>query len=232
MAKAKSKTPAKAATKSKSPAKKAAVKTAAKKVAAKPAAKASAKKAKPVAKAAAKKPDPKATAKKTVAKAAVKTSSKTAVKTAVKAAAKVAPKTKAKTGFAAAAVAVAAGAVAAVFGAKVASKSKTPNAKTLEGIEKAFSPLDDRVVIQREDAPTMTAGGLYIPDTATENDKPNRGRVLAVGLGGRDKKGRLRPLDVQMGDLVIFDRYAGSDISINGEELTVLREKDIVAIVN
>lgn len=95
-----------------------------------------------------------------------------------------------------------------------------------------FTPLDDRVLVQRSEAATRTAGGLYIPDTVSSADRPSQGRVVAVGHGHRDKKGRLRPLDVQLGDTVMFPAFSGSEVTLGaGESLLLLREEEIIAVV-
>ena len=94
-----------------------------------------------------------------------------------------------------------------------------------------FSPLDDRLIVEVAGAATRTAGGLYIPDTVEATDRPQQGKVLAVGRGHRDKKGRLRPLDVQLGDMVLFERFLGSELNIGDRKLFVLRESQVLGIV-
>lgn len=89
-------------------------------------------------------------------------------------------------------------------------------------------PLDDRILVRRLVAETKTAGGLFIPDSAQE--KPTTGRVVAVGRGHRDAKGRTRPCDVQVGDTVLFSAWAGSEIDVDGEKFTVLRETDLLGV--
>lgn len=96
-------------------------------------------------------------------------------------------------------------------------------------VGKMFTPLDDRVVVEHAVAATRTPGGLYIPDTV--QDRPSEGRVLAVGRGHRDKKGRLRPLDVRPGDTVLFGEYSGSKIELMGRQVVVLRENEILGVV-
>jgi chaperonin GroES len=93
-----------------------------------------------------------------------------------------------------------------------------------------FRPLQDRLLVQRLDEEEKTRGGIIIPDTAKE--KPQQGRVLAVGPGRRDDKGELIPLDVRTGDKVMFAKYAGTEIKIDGEDRIILREEDILAIVD
>jgi chaperonin GroES len=90
-------------------------------------------------------------------------------------------------------------------------------------------PLHDRVIIKRMEEERMSAGGIVIPDSATE--KPVRGEVIAVGHGKRNDKGDLIPLDVKVGDKVLFGKYSGSEVKVDGEELLVMREEDITAII-
>jgi len=92
-----------------------------------------------------------------------------------------------------------------------------------------FRPLHDRLLVQRLDEEQKSRGGIIIPDTAKE--KPQQGRVLAVGPGRRDDKGELVPLDVRAGDTVMFAKYAGTEIKIDGEDRVILREEDVLAIV-
>jgi chaperonin GroES len=92
-----------------------------------------------------------------------------------------------------------------------------------------FRPLHDRVVVKRVDAEERTAGGIIIPDTAKE--KPQQGDVLAVGPGGRDESGKLTPLDVKEGDRILFGKWSGTEVVIDGEELLVMKESDILGIV-
>jgi chaperonin GroES len=92
-----------------------------------------------------------------------------------------------------------------------------------------FRPLHDRVVVRRVDAEEKTAGGIIIPDTAKE--KPQQGDVLAVGPGGRDESGKLTPLDVKAGDRILFGKWSGTEVVIDGEELLVMKESDILGVV-
>jgi len=92
-----------------------------------------------------------------------------------------------------------------------------------------FKPLHDRVLIRRVADDEKTAGGIIIPDTAKE--KPMQGEVLAVGAGYKEDDGTVRPLDVKEGDRVLFGKWAGTEITIDGEELTILKESDIFGIV-
>ncbi len=93
----------------------------------------------------------------------------------------------------------------------------------------SIRPLHDRVVIKRMEEERESAGGIIIPDTATE--KPSRGEVIAVGNGAINDKGDVRPLDVKVGDTVLFGKYSGTEIKMDGEELLVMREDDIMAII-
>ena len=92
-----------------------------------------------------------------------------------------------------------------------------------------FRPLHDRVVVKRIDAEEKTLGGIIIPDTAKE--KPQEGEVVAVGPGGRDEAGKLVPIDVKAGDRILFGKYSGTEIKLNGEEHLILREEDILGII-
>ncbi|MBB3610616.1 co-chaperone GroES [Rhizobium sp. BK602] len=93
----------------------------------------------------------------------------------------------------------------------------------------AFRPLHDRVVIRRLESEEKTRGGIIIPDTAKE--KPQEGAVVAVGPGLRDDSGKLTPLDVRAGDRVLFGKWSGTEIKIDGEDLLILKEADILGIV-
>jgi chaperonin GroES len=92
-----------------------------------------------------------------------------------------------------------------------------------------LKPLNDRVVVRRVEEEEMTAGGIIIPDTAKE--KPVQGEVISVGNGKLMEDGSRRPLDVKAGDRVLFSKYAGTDIKVEGEELLIMREDDILAII-
>lgn len=94
-----------------------------------------------------------------------------------------------------------------------------------------FHPLDDRILLERTGASERTAGGLYIPSSAADADRPVEGMVLAVGRGHRSKRGGLRPLDVKPGDKVIYRQFSGSEIELDGEEYLVLREEDLLGII-
>lgn len=92
-----------------------------------------------------------------------------------------------------------------------------------------FRPLHDRVLVKRIEQDNKTAGGIIIPDTAKE--KPMEGEVIAAGTGARTEDGNIIPLDVKKGDRVLFTKWAGTEVTINGEELLVMKESDIVGIV-
>src|ERR1700733_15180498 len=92
-----------------------------------------------------------------------------------------------------------------------------------------FRPLHDRVVVKRIDAEEKSAGGIIIPDTAKE--KPSQGEVIAVGPGSRDESGKLIPIDLKVGDRVLFGKWSGPDVKIDGEELLIMKESDILGVV-
>ena len=92
-----------------------------------------------------------------------------------------------------------------------------------------FRPLHDRVVVKRIDAEEKTRGGIIIPDTAKE--KPQEGEVVAVGAGARDEAGKLVPLDVKVGDRVLFGKWSGTEVKIDGQDLLIMKESDIMGIV-
>ena len=91
-------------------------------------------------------------------------------------------------------------------------------------------PLQSRVLIRRVDAETKTPGGIFIPDLAQE--KPTEGEVIAVGPGARDETGKLHPLDVRTGDRVLFGKWSGAEIKIDGEDLVIMNEADIMGVVD
>src|SRR5918911_4970017 len=93
----------------------------------------------------------------------------------------------------------------------------------------AFRPLHDRVVVRRIEAEEKTAGGIIIPDTAKE--KPMEGEVIAVGSGARDETGKLQPLDVKPGDRVLFGKWAGTEVRLEGEDLMVMKESDLLGVI-
>ena len=92
-----------------------------------------------------------------------------------------------------------------------------------------FRPLHDRVVVRRIEEDERTKGGIIIPDTAKE--KPQQGEVIAVGPGARDEKGVVQPLDVKAGDRVLFGKWSGSEVKIDGEELLIMKESDIMGVL-
>lgn len=93
----------------------------------------------------------------------------------------------------------------------------------------AFRPLHDRVLVRRIDEDEKTAGGIIIPDTAKE--KPQQGEVIAVGPGGRGDDNEIVPLDVKPGDRILFGKWSGSEVKIDGEELIIMKESDILGVV-
>ena len=94
----------------------------------------------------------------------------------------------------------------------------------------AFRPLGDRVVIKRVEEEAKTKGGIIIPDTAKE--KPQEGEVIAVGPGARDDNGKIQPLDVKRGDRILFGKWSGSEVKIEGEDLLIMKESDILGILD
>ena len=181
---------------------------------------------KPAKKASAKKPSAKSAVKKKTAKPAVKAKAKPAAQKASarskakpatkKAAAKPVAKTTAKPA------------------AQKSSASKAPAStpkKAVADYTNILSPLDDRVLVRLTDAERTTASGLlYIPDTVADVSGNLEGVVVSVGRGHRDKKGRLRPLDVKLGDRVLFSSYLGSKIVFNNEELLLVRESELMGV--
>ena len=93
-----------------------------------------------------------------------------------------------------------------------------------------FRPLHDRVVVKRVDEDTKTMGGIIIPETAQE--KPMQGKIIAVGPGARDESGKIVPLDVKTGDKVLFGKWSGTEVKIDGEELLIMKESDIMGILD
>ncbi|PBB99036.1 co-chaperone GroES [Mesorhizobium sp. WSM3862] len=92
-----------------------------------------------------------------------------------------------------------------------------------------FRPLHDRVVVRRVESESTTAGGIIIPDTAKE--KPQEGEIIAVGSGARDESGKLVPLDVKAGDRILFGKWSGTEVKLNGEDLLIMKESDIMGII-
>ncbi len=93
-----------------------------------------------------------------------------------------------------------------------------------------FRPLHDRVVVKRADAETKTAGGIIIPDTAGE--KPQQGEIVAIGPGGRDEAGKVVALDVKKGDRVLFGKWSGTEVKIDGQDLLIMKESDIMGVLD
>jgi chaperonin GroES len=92
-----------------------------------------------------------------------------------------------------------------------------------------FRPLHDRVVVRRIEADTKTAGGIIIPDSALEI--PQQGEIVAVGPGGRDEAGKLIPIDLKVGDKVLFGKWSGTEVKLDGQELLIMKESDIMGVV-
>ena len=92
-----------------------------------------------------------------------------------------------------------------------------------------FRPLHDRVVVKRIEAEEKTAGGIIIPDTARE--KPQQGQILAAGPGGRDEAGKLIPIDLKIGDKVLFGKWSGTEVKLDGEDLLIMKESDIMGVL-
>ena len=94
----------------------------------------------------------------------------------------------------------------------------------------AFRPLHDRVVVKRLEGEEKTKGGIIIPDSAKE--KPQEGKIVAVGPGARDESGKLVPLDVKAGDRILFGKWSGTEVKVDGEDLLIMKESDIMGIVD
>ena len=92
-----------------------------------------------------------------------------------------------------------------------------------------FRPLHDRVLVEREESDEKSAGGIIIPDTAKE--KPMQGKIIAVGLGSKDEQGKVTPLDVKAGDTVLFGKWSGTEIKLDGTDYIIMKESDIMGIV-
>jgi chaperonin GroES len=92
-----------------------------------------------------------------------------------------------------------------------------------------FRPLHDRVVVRRIEGEGKTAGGIIIPDTAKE--KPQEGEIIAVGPGGRDESGKLIPIDLKVGDRILFGKWSGTEVKIDGEELLIMKESDVMGVI-
>ncbi|KQR77509.1 molecular chaperone GroES [Rhizobium sp. Leaf384] len=92
-----------------------------------------------------------------------------------------------------------------------------------------FRPLHDRVVVRRVESEAKTKGGIIIPDTAKE--KPQEGEIVAVGSGARDDSGKVVPLDVKAGDRILFGKWSGTEVKLNGEDLLIMKESDIMGVI-
>ena len=92
-----------------------------------------------------------------------------------------------------------------------------------------FRPLHDRIVVKRIDAEEKTKGGIIIPDSAKE--KPQEGQVVAIGPGGRDEAGKLIPIDIKSGDKVLFGKWSGTEVVLDGEELLIMKESDVMGVL-
>jgi len=93
----------------------------------------------------------------------------------------------------------------------------------------SFRPLHDRILVRRVESEEKTKGGIIIPDTAKE--KPQEGEVIAVGPGARNEAGQLQPLDVKAGDRILFGKWSGTEIKINGEDLLIMKESDVMGVI-
>jgi chaperonin GroES len=94
----------------------------------------------------------------------------------------------------------------------------------------AFRPLGDRVLVKRIEEEAKTKGGIIIPDTAKE--KPQEGEVIAIGPGARDDSGKIQPLDVKVGDRILFGKWSGSEVKLDGEDLLIMKESDILGVLD
>jgi len=103
------------------------------------------------------------------------------------------------------------------------------NKKETRGSHMGFRPLHDRVLVRRIEADEKTSGGIIIPDTAKE--KPQEGEVISVGTGARSDEGKVTPLDVKAGDKILFGKWSGTEVKIDGEDLIIMKESDILGIV-
>jgi chaperonin GroES len=113
------------------------------------------------------------------------------------------------------------------FDSKPDLKTKPPKGTVMAKIK--FRPLHDRVVVKRIDAEEKTKGGIIIPDSAKE--KPSQGEITAVGPGGRDESGKLIPIDLKVGDRVLFGKWSGTEVKLDGQELLIMKESDIMGVL-
>jgi chaperonin GroES len=109
------------------------------------------------------------------------------------------------------------------------TEARAPRADEEDMAKTKFRPLHDRVVVRRIEADNKTAGGIIIPDTAKE--KPQEGEIVAVGPGGRDEAGKLVPIEVKTGDRVLFGKWSGTEVKLDGEELLIMKESDIMGVI-
>jgi chaperonin GroES len=93
----------------------------------------------------------------------------------------------------------------------------------------AFRPLGDRVLVKRVEEETKTKGGIIIPDTAKE--KPQEGEVIAVGAGARDESGKVQPLELKAGDRILFGKWSGTEVKVDGEDLLIMKESDVLGVI-
>ncbi len=107
--------------------------------------------------------------------------------------------------------------------------SGTPRQMRIIMAKTKFRPLHDRVVVKRVEAEEKSKGGIIIPDTAKE--KPQEGEVVAVGPGGRDENGKLVPMDLKAGDRVLFGKWSGTEVKLDGDELLIMKESDIMGVI-
>src|SRR3954470_20759771 len=109
------------------------------------------------------------------------------------------------------------------------SPQKLSIEQSLRRISMKFRPLHDRVVVKRIDAEEKSAGGIIIPDTVKE--KPSQGEIIAVGPGGRDENGKLIPIDLKVGERVLFGKWSGTEVKIDGQDLLIMKESDIMGVL-
>ncbi len=115
---------------------------------------------------------------------------------------------------------------------KAAPAVVKPKAEKVIDLSDFVTPLDDRLIVQTSGAEKMTAGGLYIPDTVADVSGNLQGHVVAVGRGHQSKKGHVRPMDVKLGDKIVFSEHAGNKINIQNQDLIILREVDVLGVVS
>src|SRR6266480_6863926 len=116
------------------------------------------------------------------------------------------------------------------IGRRTSQPPKPRPSNNLRRTAMKFRPLHDRVVVERIDAEEKTAGGIIIPDTAKE--KPSQGEIIAVGPGGRDENGKLIPIDLKVGDIVLFGKWSGTEVKIDGIDYLIMKESDIMGVLD